>query len=344
MLKFLFLLVVAGLVFGGVSPARADAYLSVTGVDSNNCGNPETPCRFLRGALAKSFGGNIIMLTPGIFTYSGAEISSSTTISGVPGAVIEGQLRIINSNLRVNFENLTFSPLGAILFEATNSKLKIKNSTMENWRISVSAANNDVSLTNVTMDASRIEVNANNTALSIDNVTIENVAPSVSVSFPDCVQFFSSGKLSVKNSTLRNFSHFGFYIGSGARFLIEDTVVSSNKPGTDTVGIAVWADGVTPANGTIRRVSVTNNAAGMRLVASNATVTDSVFSNNSGDGILLGTSARQKVDLWVERSVFSNNPRGVRLFGNTRAFSSGDNFFVNNGRDVYGALTPITKQ
>jgi hypothetical protein len=149
----------------------------------------------------------------------------------------------------------------------------------------------------------------------------------------------------ILNSVVRHFGGGGIIDNTstaGANLLIEDTIVSDNRH----TGILVNPSG-TGAEATLNRITANNNffgvvldsTSGVVIAGKKATISNSVLSNNSMNGLLAnpGTVA------WLAKTVISGNQTGVNVSGGF-VDSYGDNYIANNTTPVVGSLTPVMTQ
>ncbi len=191
----------------------------------------------------------------------------------------------------------------------------------------------------------------------------------------------SAGSLTVTNCTLQNFAFDGSNATTGngilmqpttgtLAFTITKTTASNNGQG----GINFLpASGSPNANGVIDHVVADANAFGIAVEPFLATggsvvvtISDSIASNNTGDGIFAGTGpaaiklsidnvtvsgnfngieAQTPANVLLGRSVITGNGTGVANLTSPNTFGSyRDNRINLNGTDVNGAMNPLTAQ
>jgi hypothetical protein len=113
--------------------------------------------------------------------------------------------------------------------------------------------------------------------------------------------------------------------------LIEDTIASDNQ------GTGIVVNPSAFAQATLSRITANNNFYGVVVGHGNATVANSVISNNSTTGLVNGGAT------WLAKTVISGSPTGVNVVSGT-ANSYGDNYLNNNTFPLNGSLTPVSMQ
>jgi hypothetical protein len=175
-----------------------------------------------------------------------------------------------------------------------------------------------------------ITINAGpNDTVNLSRLTVDGVQTAATG-----IRLNSGGSLIITNCVIRNFTGAGIQLSpqTTTAFLIADTVVAGNS----AVGIGLHGQGTGSAEGTLNRVSVTDNGNGL-FVGGHATVlaiNSSVADNaSSGIDIFNGGVAR------LFHSVVTGNIQGVIVGTGTTAVSAGDNVIRGNVTDVNGTLT-----
>jgi Right handed beta helix region len=182
------------------------------------------------------------------------------------------------------------------------------------------------------------------------------------------ISFTGGGSLTIRDSTIRNFSRNGidFEPGSSSstKLYVSNTLVAENG----NAGFYLNANGPGAAVGILNHVEVENNAgSGVQAIGTSAaitvTVADSAVSNG-GPGIVAGDEGGTS-DVMVRNSTIANNTRGVEadnvgatirvtrstITGNMFAWAAvfngsvlsyGDNNIDNNTNDNSEPPNPLT--
>ena len=167
------------------------------------------------------------------------------------------------------------------------------------------------------LNASAITVNAAATdAVQLRGLTLDGAA-NTSSGF-EAIGFLSGAALLVQDCILKNFQNgVGIYFApnTAATLVVSDTIAVNDG----SVGIYV-APSAGPTKVALERVVLDGNAFGMFVGGSsagavNVTVTESLATNNTQDGIVAAPSGSGPVAVMVEHSRSVNNGYGVRSFG-----------------------------
>jgi len=141
------------------------------------------------------------------------------------------------------------------------------------------------------------------------------------------IDFQSSGGLFVVNCILQSFNGapaigIRFRPSAGAQLVVTDTVITNNGSGPFGGGIVVSPQAGGYAFVVLNRVTVSSNAFGIAVDGTgsttgiNMTITDSVISGNSQDGIIAVTpSGGAPIGVLVKNTKSVNNSRGIRSIG-----------------------------
>jgi Right handed beta helix region len=152
------------------------------------------------------------------------------------------------------------------------------------------------------------------------------------------IQLTSGGSLTVADCAIRDFIGVGVQVASTATttFLIADTVVSGNN-----VGIAVGSQVTSTDQGTLDRVSVTQNSHGI-FIGAHASVLalDSTVADNAATGF----DIFQGGVLRLVHSAVTGNLQGVIVGSDSTGVSAGNNVIRGNGTDVTGTLSNVGTQ
>ena len=171
------------------------------------------------------------------------------------------------------------------------------------------------------------------------------------------IVFNSGNSLTVRDSIIRNFSGNGILLQSvsSTTFLIANTIVSDNSMG----GIVYTYNGffgvqgaMYAVNGVIDHVEATNNGTGISfqivfaemigVVIINAAISNTVSSNNAGDGLFISTSLVNRFIVNINSSSINNNgSNGINdvgsadmpiiLLGRSVISGNGGNGIICNG-------------
>jgi Right handed beta helix region len=163
------------------------------------------------------------------------------------------------------------------------------------------------------------------------------------------INFGGAGVLHVEKVKINRMATHGIFFGpnGSATLDVSDSTITDNGSGT-TAGIYVQPDSGVTANVTINRTAINNNifgivADGTKGGIIKGTITDSVVSGNSQNGITASSSGSSVV-LQVDRStVASNGNHGLvaggsgagMLVSNTNVFNNGGGLYTTGGGTLY---------
>jgi uncharacterized repeat protein (TIGR01451 family) len=242
-------------------PSRV--FVSVLGLDTNDCSNVATPCRTLDAAIGQvAVEGQVIVIGTG--SYAGATITKSVKIDVAPGAVAySGQPFTVNAGpaSTVVIRGLTLKALtpgtgtglliqsaGAVLVERSVidgwgtgiltqsvAEVFVNDSTIRNNVTGVGATTGDVSLDNVRLTNNGTAIDAQ-TALSLRGATASGNATGISAGTGSSVTV-------EKTQIANNGTGVSVPAGSGATARLSRCVVSGNVLGLENVGGTIEVSG-----------------------------------------------------------------------------------------------------
>jgi len=167
-------------------------------------------------------------------------------------------------------------------------------------------------------------VNAAGIVVRIRNLSINGVLTTNSG-----IDFINGAALFVENCVIQNHTVVAPFVGirfrpsaPGSQLVMTDTVLSSNGSGTTGGGIVVSPQAGGSARVTLNRVTVTKNVFGIAVDGTgstggiNMTISDSVSSGNSQDGIIAVTpGGGAPIGVLVKNTKSANNAIGIRSIG-----------------------------
>ncbi len=312
---FLLSLALTALLASSASATTAYTYVASYGNDENAC-TLAAPCRTLTEALTQtSSGGEVLVLDSG--DYDPVSITQSVSIIAAPGAhasiqVASGNGIAVNgSGIKVILRGLFVRGAGgdhAVYFQA-GASLHISHSEF----VGMSGR-----VLNMTASSGKLFVADSAFRNNAGGPTVDESASSAQATFVNVQSLDNTGR--------------GINIEAGTATL-RDVVVANNGG----YGIAATAG----ASIDVERATVRSNYAGFAIYGSGtkATITNTTVTHN-GDGVTVTDSATAVVS---GTTITRNGGLGVYLAGGTMK-SPGDNIVAENGTNVSGSISSISKQ
>jgi len=187
-------------------------------------------------------------------------------------------------------------------------------------------------------------INGTGIIVTIRNLSFNNNSGIAGTS----IDFQSGAALHIENCVIQNLSHNSPYVGikfrpsvPGAHLFVTDTIVKNS--GTPILGSIGGAIVVSPQSGgtaqvALNRVTVAKNVFGIVADGTgssggiNMTISDSVASGNSRDGVLAVTpSGGAPIGVMVTNTKLVNNAFGIRSIGPNVIVRAGDSTITGNG-------------
>jgi nitrous oxidase accessory protein NosD len=257
-------------------PARA--FVSVVGLDTNDCSNIATPCRTLNAAIVQvAADGEVIVTKTG--SYAGATVTKGVKLSAAPGIVaFSGQPVTVNApGATVVIRGLTIKALtpgtgqgvlvqsaGAVFVESSvidgwdvgirlqgGAELFVKDTTIRNGNTGVYATTGKTSLDSARLLSNGTGIRAEGAELSVRGSTVAgNTTAGISAS--------AGASVTVEKCQIANNGK-GITLpaASGATVRLSRSVVSGNTLGLENLGGTLEVSGNNAVRGNTTNTSGT---------------------------------------------------------------------------------------
>jgi hypothetical protein len=255
-------------------PSRV--FVSVLGLDTNDCSNIATPCRTINGAIAQvAEDGEAVVIKSG--SYAGAMITKGVKVNAASGVVaFSGQPVTVNAPFaKVVIRGLTLKALtpgtgdGILIQDA--GAVFLENVVADGWDNGVKQVNaGEVFVKDSVMRNNVTGYWATDGKLAMDNVRLTNNGDGIYTEAPD---------VSVRGSTISGSTLSGIYVEGGS-VTVEKSQITNN----DWSGITVCME--PSATARVSRSLVSGNGIGLE----NLTGSLYVYGNNAVRGNTLDTS------------------------------------------------------
>jgi hypothetical protein len=181
-----------------------------------------------------------------------------------------------------------------------------------------------------------IQINGAGIVVRIRNLTINGV----NTGGPAGINAFNMAALFVENCVIMNFfTGIKFFPSApGSQLVVTDTAVSGNGAGSTGGGIVVVPSSGGSAQVTLVRVTAGKNVFGIVADGTgstggiNMTITDSVSSSNSQDGLVATTpGGGAPIGVYVKNTKSANNAIGIRSIGTNVTVRVDGSSVIGNG-------------